>query len=336
MRGSRRLLAAVGAVVVAVTLPAGAAQARHDVVFRIQPSEVDESSSLVVSQTHRGLVYTANDSGDAATVYVLDDRSGELVGTTSIEGVDPLDIEAMTPGGDGSLVVADIGDNKAERPYATVYRIDEPRTGTHTVTADSVRLTYSTGPHNAEAIVYDSSSGRLYVVSKQFGAAHVYRSPPDAFAHRHVVVKPVAPAPMLATDAALLPGGDVAVIRTYFGAYFYTFPGWHPLAQRNLPNQRQGESVAAPDRTTLWIGSEGEHSRVIAVRVPDLTPPGPTTSTTAPSNPVGSDAGGVEADDEHRQQLKSRAVLVGGGALALLAIVAVVIAMRWRRHPHVE
>jgi hypothetical protein len=337
MRASRRLLAAVCAAALAGPLAAASA-AGHDVLFRIQPAEVDESSSLVVSQTHPGLVYTANDSGGSATVYVLDDRTGELVGTTSIEGVDPLDIEAMTPGGHGSLLVADIGDNANDRPYATVYRIDEPGTGTHTAAADSVRVTYATGAHNAEAVVYNPASGRLYIATKQFAGAHVYRSPPDLFAHRHVVMKAVARGPALATDAALVPGGSFAVIRTYFSAYFYTFPGWQPLAERDLPNQPQGESLAVPaGGDQLWIGSEGEHSRVLAVGVPDLTPPttAPPTFAPPPTGATGGDGGG-EAQDEHRQQLKSRAILIGGGAFALFAIVLVVIAVRWHRHPRVD
>jgi hypothetical protein len=309
MRRSRRLPAAVCAAALSLAPPLAAASAAgHHVLFRIQPAEVDESSSLVVSQTSPGLVYTANDSGGSATVYVLDDRTGALLGATSIEGVDPIDIEAMTPGGRGSLIVADIGDNGNDRPYATVYRIDEPGTGTHTVTADSVRLTYATGPHNAEAAVYNPATGRLYIVTKQFAGAHVYRSPPDFFSHRQVVMKAVAPAPALATDAALLPGGEVAVVRTYFSAFFSTFPGWHPLAERDLPNQRQGESLAVPDiADQLWIGSEGERSRVLAVKVPDLTPPTSAPPTSAPPTTAatGGDDGAGKTEDEHREQLKS-------------------------------
>ncbi|HSS67345.1 MAG TPA: hypothetical protein VLK34_02255 [Nocardioidaceae bacterium] len=338
MRGSRRRLAALAAGFTLLSCPlAAVADGGPHVLFRIQPSKVDESSSLVVSQTHPGLVYTANDSGDSATVYVLDDQTGELVGSTSIEGVDPLDIEAMTPGGHGSLIVADIGDNDNQRPYVTVYRIDEPDVGTNTVTAQAVRVTYANGPHNAEAVVYNVGTGRLYIASKQFGGAHVYRSPPHFFAHREVVMRAVAKAPALATDAALLPGGDVAVIRTYFSAFFFTFPGWRPLADHDLPNQPQGESLAVPATgDVMWIGSEGEHSRVIAVQVPDLTPttPPPTTPPPTTAGPVSGGTGDVE--EQHRQQLKSQAVAVGAAALALFVIVIVAIAVRWRRHPHVE
>jgi DNA-binding beta-propeller fold protein YncE len=338
MPARRRLAAAVTAAVLVVFASAvgGGASAHTDrLVFRIQPAEIDESSSLVVSQTHPRLVYTANDSGGSATVYVLDARTGELVGSTSIEGVEPVDIEAMTTAADGSLIVADIGDNDSQRADAMVYRIDQPGRGAHTVVADAVQVTYSDGPHDAESVVYDTDTGRLFVVSKEFVTAHVYRSPRDPFSHRQVVLRPVAEAPALATDAALLPSGDVAVIRTYSTAYFYTFPGWRGLGERQLPSQPQGESLAVPpDGDQLWVGSEGVGSRVLAVPMPDLARPNPSTSA-PPTKPTGSSDGGVaEAENEHRDELKSRAVLVGGGALALLVVVAVVLVVRWHRHPH--
>jgi hypothetical protein len=336
---ARARLAAASTVValLALSLLGGGVDAHTDrLVFRIQPAEIDESSSLVVSQTHNGLVYTANDSGGSATVYVLDADTGQLVGSTSIEGVEPIDIEAMTPGADGSLIVADIGDNDSQRGYVTVYRIDQPGRGTHTVAADAVRLTYSNGPHNAESAVYDADTGRLFIVSKEFVPARVYRSPRDLFSHRQAVMKPVARGPVLATDAALLPTDDVAVIRTYAAAYFYTFPGWRLLGQRTLPNQPQGESVAVPPGGhLLWVGSEGVNSQVLAVTVPRLTrPSGPTSAP--PSTAAGStDDGAAAAENAHRDELKSRAVVVGGGALALLVVVAIIIAVRWHRHPHV-
>jgi hypothetical protein len=334
MRGSRWLAVALSAGLVALA-SGGGAQARTDrLVFRIEPSEIDESSSLVVSETDPGLVYTANDSGGSATVYVLDGDTGDLVGSTSLAGIEPVDIEAMTPADKKSLIVADIGDNDDERAYTTVYRIDQPGRGTHAVSADSVQVTYATGPHNAEAAVYDVRTGRLFIVSKQTAGARVFRSPRDLFSHQQVVMKPVAPAPALATDAALLPGRDVAVVRTYFAAYFYAFPSWRPLGARELPPQQQGESVAVPaGGDQIWVGSEGVHSRVLAVPVPDLTRD--RTPTSAPPASAGPSATS-EADEKHRDQVKSRAVLVGGGALGRLHLVAVLKPVGWNRHPHVD
>jgi hypothetical protein len=298
------------------------------VVFHIQSDQIDESSSLVVSTKHPHLVYTTNDSGDTPTVYVLDSRSGALVGTTTLEGVEAVDVEALASGDDGSLVVADIGDNDAVRDAIDAYRIPQPGRGTASVRPLGVTLTYQGGPRDAEGVLYDADSGRVFVVSKEYAEAHVYRSPPDVFDRPHASVVPVADAPDLATDATFLPGGEVVAIRTYFAVDFYRFPGWEHLATKVLPLQKQGESITAPPGgDELWIGSEGVNSAVLAIPIStsDLEPPTPPT-TTAPSQPEPS------GDDEHREQLLNRAVVVGGAAGVLFVLVLVVGIVRYVRH----
>jgi hypothetical protein len=321
----------MGVVAVAVALlasPVSAARADDRVVFRIGSSEIDESSSLVVSTTHPHLVYTSNDSGDAAIVYVLDSRTGDLVGTTSLVGVDPLDVEALAGGDDGSLVMADIGDNDSDRSSVTVYRFPQPGPGTSSVEADAVTLSYDGGPRDAEGVLYDAASGRVFVVSKEYVDGHVYGSPPHVFDRDHAELQPVARAPDIATDATFLPAGDVVAIRTYLAVVFYRYPGWSELATMRVPIQPQGESVAAPPGgRELWIGSEGVGATVLAVDVPDLTPPATPTISPSTPPPAASDPG-----DEEREVLKGRAVIVGVIAVGLLAVVVAVIVIRYIRH----
>ena len=128
-------------------------------MFTITAPEITESSALAVSTVKPKLVYTINDSGDDANVYVLDSSDGELVGTTTLAGVDARDIEAIATGTDGKLVVADIGDNKGDHPSMDIYLIDQPGPGDHQVQADEVSLTYANGPRDAEAILYDAEVG---------------------------------------------------------------------------------------------------------------------------------------------------------------------------------
>lgn len=256
-------------------------------VFTIRSGEMAESSSLVVSTTHPGLAYTANDSGDAATIYVLDTSTGRVVGRTSLGGVEAIDVEALGGGADGSLVVADIGDNNGVRSSVAVYRIAQPGRGSHEVSADSVTLTYVDGPRDAEAVLYDAGSGRIFVISKQTFDASIYATPPAAFDRDRAVLRPVAPAPGGATDATFLPGGELAVVRTYVGAVVYRYPGWEALTSVGLPPQQQGESIAAPPGgRTIWVGSEGLRSDVLAVRLPALSPK-PTPSTPPTRSPDG-------------------------------------------------
>lgn len=346
-RRLRSLRAACGGALLALVMCAGPtygtlATAQPHVVFHLNDPRITESSSLVVSTDHPGLVYTANDSGDGPFVYVLD-RSGRLVGTTTLRGVDPIDVEAMSPGLAGSLIVADIGDNDAVRRSVQVYRIAQPATGNHTVTADKVDLTYADGPRDAESAVYDAATGRLFVVSKEIGA-HVYESPPHVFSHSAAVLKPIAAAPSIATDATLLPGGRVAVVRTYLGATAYRFPSWKPVSSFGLPIQPQGESISGvPGSAVVWVGSEGDDSAVwsvplppavaalvetsgVAGGAPSVTTRSPSAYAGASASPAGDVSTGPGTDGS-----SSGIVVWSTSAAVLVAVTGAVIALSRRR-----
>ena len=285
-------------------------------VFTIRSQEITESSSLVVSTTHPGLAYTTNDSGDGATIYVLDTSTGAVVGHTSLARVDPIDIEGMAGGSDGSLVVGDVGDNDADRSSVAVYRIEQPADGDRRVVAERLRLVYADGPRNAESVMYDARSGRVFVVSKEAVGASIYATPPHVFTRRQAVLRPVAEALTgLATDATLLANRRFAVIRTYVDAAIYRYPSWQPLHNIGLPAQPQGESVAAPPGgREIWVGTEGVRSGVLAVRLPPL----PTSPTQRPTTPTDPDAA---SDDSGL--LGGTATMTAGLALGIMVLVAV-------------
>lgn len=318
-----------------------------DVLFRIRSADVTESSSLVVSTTFEHLAYTTNDSGDAAVVYAVDTRTGDVVGRTTLRGVDAYDIEALGGGSDGSLVVADIGDNSGVRDRVSVHRIDQPGRSDDVVAPDTVSLRYVDGPRDAESVLYDSASGRIFVVSKEFGDAHVYRSRPDVFTHRFGVLRPVAAAPPLATDATYLPGREYVVIRGYIDATIFRVSGWQRLARIDLPAQEQGESVAAPaSGNVIWVGTEGERSPVQEVVLPDLPgssdpatrPPASTDSRDgdgARGGTQSSDSGAGAGDASDTEDEARLVTWISGGAVAGLALlVGCWLAVRSRRSPH--
>ncbi|MGI8435073.1 MAG: hypothetical protein ACR2LE_10125 [Nocardioidaceae bacterium] len=311
----------------------GAHDRNPPVVFDIKAPQITESSSLVLSTAHRGLVYTANDSGDTATIYVLDAGTGALVGRTSLAGVDAVDVEAMSAGAGGTLVVADIGDNGEARSQVQLYRLAQPTRGAHVVDADVVSLTYPDGPRDAESVVYDSLGGRAYVVSKE-ASAHVYATPPDVFTRSAVQLRRIAPGPSVATDATMLPDGHHVVVRTYVAATTYRFPSWRTTASFPLPLQPQGESVAAPpgDRA-IWIGTEGSGSEVLRVRLP-VQPPHEQQSTAppAPSSSSATSTAQTAADNERRHRLRDLATMVLIGAAFALALVAGVLGWRAVHH----
>ncbi len=307
---------------------------RRHVIFTISSGLVTESSSLAVSTTHPSLVYTANDSGDSATVYVLDASTGDLVGQTTLTGVAAVDVEALAVGTDGSLLVGDIGDNHAERGTVAVYRIDQPGRGQTTATPDAVTLAYADGPRDAESLLYDARTGRMFVVSKLLGGAKLYSTPTHVFSRSRATLTPLHAAPALATDATFLDGYRYAVVRTYFSAVVYRYPSWRKADSFDLPPQPQGESVGAPTGGKfLWVGSEGDGSKVLRVRVPDLVNPRPSAATgTSAGTSTPPTASTETATSEHRELMQSiawRVVVVAGSALVLVVGLGLWL---YRRH----
>ena len=327
--------ASLPTAVASPTHAVGRADDGHRVRFTIATPLITESSSLAVSTAHPGLVYTTNDSGDSATVYALDASDGRLVGETTLTGVTPVDIEALGIGR-GGLVVGDIGDNEQLRDSIVAYRIPQPGRGSRAVRPDTVTLTYSDGPRDAESLLYDARAERLFVVSKGLAGARVYRSPPDVFDRGRATLSRHASAPAIATDATFVSGHRYAVIRTYFSAVVYRFPSWRKVDSFDLPRQEQGESVTSPGgEDVIWLGSEMENSEVLEVALPDLAP------SAQPTTPSGSDSAEattttkiVTTDAAGSRELRTwavRATQVAGAGLVVVALVALVLYRRHRR-----
>jgi hypothetical protein len=233
-------------------------------VLTIQDPGIDEASALV--PLAGGLFATTNDSGDTGRVFVLD-GSGATVGTTYWER-DPTDTEALAPARTpGRLWVGDIGDNDAVRPTIQVAEIPVGR-GTRTVAPTVYSLAYPDGPHDAETLLCDPASGRLYVATKALLGGELYAAPARLSATGVNRLRAVAPVLPLATDGAFFPDGSRVVIRSYPAAAVYRWPSMRRVGVFAMPAQPQGEGIGFDATGTLYASSEGRHSKVITVPVP--------------------------------------------------------------------
>jgi hypothetical protein len=237
---------------------------------------LSESSALAVSPRDPDLLYTVNDSGHAPVVFVVDRSGGadsQVVGTTSLAGLDSpdLDPEAIAVAGD-VLWVADIGDNGADRTDIALYALPAPGRGTATVRPEHYPLAYPEGLRDdAEALVADPASARMWVVTKGWLSGSVFEVPDPLVPDRVNRLRPLrgVEVPLLVTDGTALPGYDAAVLRTYVGAHVYTLPGWERAGSFGLPRQEQGEALTAlPGDAGLLAGSEGTPTRIDRVRPP--------------------------------------------------------------------
>lgn len=274
---------------VALPFLAGAAAAPVDhaqKVFSFQDSDIIESSGLVVVN---GLVVTTNDSGDTGRVFAVDPATGRSVSTTRWED-SPTDVEALAPDGHGGVWVGDIGDNSEVRDSVQVADVPVAR---HDATVHPVvhDLTYPDGPHNAETLMADPVTGRLYVATKEVFGGTLYAAPARLSPDRVNQLRPVGDVLPVATDGAFLPDGKHLVVRNYAAADVYAFPSMEKVAELKLPDQPQGEGIAVEgDAGTVLLSSEGVHSDVLRVSLPALSAapspsPTPTPSPTIRTEP---------------------------------------------------
>jgi hypothetical protein len=270
---------ATAAVAVPFLLGAAAAPVDHaQQVFSFQDSDIIESSGLVVVGD---LVVTTNDSGDTGRVFAVDPADGRTVSTTKWED-DPTDVEALAPDGHRGVWVGDIGDNTESRDTVQVADV---QVTDHDATVDPTvyDLAYPDGSHDAETLMTDPTTGRLYIATKGVLGGTLYAAPAKLSPDRVNRLEPVGEVLPIATDGTFLPDGKHVVVRNYGLAVVYAFPSLEKVAQLELPEQEQGEGLAVDSDGTLLLSSEGLHSPVLRVGTPALSDASRPSTAPTPS-----------------------------------------------------
>jgi hypothetical protein len=326
--------AVLGLVLCALCLVPGVAageRAEPEVLLRIVDPRVLEASGLAASRRHPGVLWTHNDSGDAARLFAIG-GDGRVLATLRLAGVEARDWEALAVGRDDrgrpALFVGDVGDNLGSWPWVTVYRVAEPpRLRDATVRAERYRLRYPDGPRDAEALLVDPRSNRLYLASKDEAGGRLYQAPATLRADRVNLLRRAGRVPALVTDGAYSPDGRLLVLRDYGAAHVYAASG-RRLATVPLPFQPQGESIAfSADGGSLLAGSEGAGSEVWRVPLPAAAAL-PAVTTTRP--PAAAEGPGP-TPPAPRPTGRLAAVALAGMALLAVAVAAGLARTRRRR-----
>lgn len=325
----RAALAAAAALILALAPVAGHASASDpDVLFSFKDPAITESSALVVLP--HGRYATTNDSGDSGRIFTVD-GTGRTVGVTYWES-DPHDVEALAPAPDGRIWVGDIGDNSEWRDSIQVARVPVGR-GTRNVRPTTYDLVYPDKAHNAETLVCDPRTGRLYVATKEWAGGTLYAAPEhlsSEHANRLTAVGKVMP---MATDGTIV-AGKVLLIRGYYGAEAYAWPSLDPIGAVPLPKQQQGEGIGVTSDDTMVLSSEGLHSEVVSAPLPAAVvtalhtsgqPTSGPTPTPSPSTGPSANASGQSDDDSGGEGP------TGAGLVVLILVAAAVLWPRKRR-----
>lgn len=236
-----------------------------------------ELSGLVSDGGHW---YAINDGGRRIQVFVLGRDCA--VQRVINDPADPYDVEDLARSADGTLWLADTGDNRKTRDTVALHAV--PPSGRSVL----YRLTYPDGPHDTEALLLDRSGTPHLVTKSLLGTAEVYRPSRPLATPGPTPLAKVGTVRITATDtpggpvgglgSTLVTGGatsadgTVVALRTYTDAYLFPAPdgdvvralGREPV-RVPLPGERQGEAIAFEPDGTLLSGTEGIGEPIRAV-----------------------------------------------------------------------
>ena len=318
---------AVGAVALPFLLGAAAAppgdQGRE--VFRFQDPAIVEASGLVIQD---GLFLTTNDSGDTGRVFAVDPDTGRTVGVTTW-AAEPEDVEALAPAGAGEVWVGDIGDNLEERQSIRVTRVPVG-TGDREESGTSYELVFPGPARDAETLLSQPGTGRLFVASKEIFGAALFAAPTELSPDHPNRLRRVGPTLTFATDGAFFPDGHHLVVRNYQQAVVYTFPGLEQVGTLALPDQQQGEAIAVAEDDRVFVTSEGRHEAVLEVSLS----PAVRTRMTSTSEPPEATTSAPASQPRH--ELPEQAAQPGrdpwqwalGAGLFVAAVLVLLLAVR--------
>ena len=219
----------------------------------VAPPELNELSGLAASRTHPGIYWAHNDSGNAFVLYALREN-GTIVARFPLRGAagrDPEDI-AVGPCAAGShrwcVYVGDIGDNGKNRRTVEIVKVPEPATlQSRPLAVEVLPFRYVDGPRNAEALLVDPRSARLFVISKTLmSLGTLYRldglgSRGGGTARRVRDLRMPKDFDSYTTAADVHPLGDRILLRTYGRVWELRSP-----AARTLEDVFDGDPVEVP------------------------------------------------------------------------------------------
>lgn len=237
-----------------------------------------ETSGLVASVQHAGLLWAHNDSGAEAGIHALE-LDGSDRGFFAIEGVAVRDTEDVALA-NGRIHLGDIGDNNRARDTITIHVFDEPTpedpgTVTPIDGVTTINARYPDGATDAEALLVDPVTDEIIIFSKDLddgeALTRIYTVPRETGTAEPVTMTLVgsidvfaltSQSPTISITSVLFPGqvtaadispdGSVVAVRTYGSLWLFPRLTGQSVAdaltaepcEAGSATERQGEAVA--------------------------------------------------------------------------------------------
>lgn len=150
----------------------------------IQDGKLNEASGLAASRTNEGMLWTINDGGHDARLFLID-GDGNIIHCYLIHSTANNDWEDLAIYTDelnkSYIYIGDIGDNLSKRKNIDLIVFEEP---TFIDSNDSIitnhktySLKYADGPRDAETLLVDPKSSKIFIITKREEKVRVYEAP---------------------------------------------------------------------------------------------------------------------------------------------------------------
>lgn len=238
-------------------------------------ADLEEASTLVASYGNPGKLWTLNDSGNSAEIFLINDK-GQIEMTCKLNKVNNRDWEdiAIGPGPNDStkyLYIGEIGDNDTKYDFKYLYRVVEPIFhGDKKISVgefDTLVVSLPDGKRDMESITIDQNTGDLYLISKREEHVNLYKVSASALIPGDTLVpEKIGTLPfhnVVAVD--FVSDSKELLIKTYDEIYYWQRPDSLSIQQvlltepvkLNYKREPQGESIAwALDGSGFYTLSE--------------------------------------------------------------------------------
>lgn len=242
--------------------------------------KLEEASGLVASVKNPGMLWTLNDSGNPAELFLLDTLA-QTKKVFSLPGLKNRDWEDLALGFNDDntpcLYIGDIGDNSGQYLFKYIYRIHEPSIDDpeEINTVDKLTIRMEDGARDTETLLSDPYTKSLFLVSKREDKVGFYEIR-GAFKGDTVTAKKVATLDLREIVAGdISPDGTEVLLKSYTFIYYWKRTSREPLAEllTTTParlayhHEPQGESIAwSRDASCYYTISEnagGERGELI-------------------------------------------------------------------------
>lgn len=238
--------------------------AKGNPIATLETLDLEEASGLARSTKNPDFLWSHNDSGDSAKLYLLN-KEGEIKMSVILNGIIANDWEEMSlvqTGEENYLLMGDIGDNQGVRNSIIIHQIKEPvfsgaeRMVIPKDSVNSMILQYAEGPRDAESFFYDPRDGQVVLITKREENVFVYEFAFQA-SDQPQTIQAKGRLPLRNfTSADVLPQGDI-LIKNYESIFYWkrSYPAAHKTLLETPPVRIP--YIVEPQGEALSVDTEG-------------------------------------------------------------------------------